>query len=66
MLPPDAGADPEERLLAAVQAFHELILDTEPQQRIMLRLSLEPETTAHDLRCGKAALWAGSRMPWPC
>ena len=59
MLPPDAGDDPEERLLAAVQAFHELILDTEPQQRIMLRLSLEPETTAHDLplRQGRAVGW---------
>ena len=59
MLPPGAGADPEERLLAAVQAFHELILDTEPQQRIMLRLSLEPETTAHDLplRQGRAVGW---------
>ncbi len=59
LLPPDAGDDPEERLLAAVQAFHELILDTEPQQRIMLRLSLEPETTAHDLplRQGRAVGW---------
>ena len=59
MLPPGTGADPEERLLAAVQAFHELILDTEPQQRIMLRLSLEPETTAHDLplRQGRAVGW---------
>ena len=59
LLPPDAGDDPEERLLAAVRAFHELILDTEPQQRIMLRLSLEPETTAHDLplRQGRAVGW---------
>lgn len=59
LLPPDAGEDPEERLLAAVRAFHELILDTEPQQRIMLRLSLEPETTAHDLplRQGRAVGW---------
>ena len=59
LLPPDAGEDPEERLLAAVRAFHELILDTEPQQRIMLRLSLEPATTAHDLplRQGRAVGW---------
>ena len=59
LLPPDASEDPEERLLAAVRAFHELILDTEPQQRIMLRLSLEPETTAHDLplRQGRAVGW---------
>ncbi len=59
LLPPDAGDDPEERLLAAVRAFHALILDTEPQQRIMLRLSLEPETTAHDLplRQGRAVGW---------
>ena len=59
LLLPDAGDDAEERLLAAVRAFHELILDTEPQQRIMLRLSLEPETTAHDLplRQGRAVGW---------
>jgi AcrR family transcriptional regulator len=59
LLPADAGEDPQTRLLAAVRAFHELILDTEPQQRIMLRLSLEPETTAHDLalRQGRAVGW---------
>ena len=59
LLPPDAGDDPEQRLLAAVRAFHELILETELQQRIMLRLSLEPETAAHDLplRQGRAVGW---------
>jgi AcrR family transcriptional regulator len=59
LLPPEAGEDPGARLLAAVRAFHELILDTEPQQRIMLRLSLDPGTTAHDLplRQGRAVGW---------
>jgi AcrR family transcriptional regulator len=59
MLPPDAGDDPEERLLAAVRRFHELILSTEAQQRIMLRLSLEPDVTAEDLplRQGRAVGW---------
>ena len=59
LLPPGAGDDPEGRLLAAVQAFHELILDTEHQQRIMLRLSLEPEMTSDDLplRQGRAVGW---------
>ena len=59
LLPADAGEDPEARLLAAVRAFHELILDTEPQQRIMLRLSLEPETPAAALalRQGRAVGW---------
>ena len=59
LLPPEAGEDPEQRLLTAVRAFHELILDTEPQQRIMLRLSLEPEMAAHDLplRQGRAVGW---------
>ena len=45
MLPPDAGDDPETRLVTVVGAFIDMILETEQQQRTMLRLSLEPATT---------------------
>jgi len=59
LLPPDIGADPEVRLHAAVEAFTRLILDTEPQQRTMLRLSLEPNSTSSELplRQGRAIAW---------
>src|SRR5665647_1963222 len=58
-VPPDAGDDPEDRLLAAVSAFIHMIIDTEPQQRTMLRLSLEPDTTPNELplRKGRAIGW---------
>lgn len=58
LLPADVGGDPEVRLLAAVDAFIALVLDTEHQQRTMLRLSLEPGTTADlPLRKGRAITW---------
>ena len=59
LLPPDAGDDPEDRLLAAVKAFIQLVLDTEHQQRTMLRLSLEPDAlrTELPLRKGRAIGW---------
>ncbi len=59
LLPPDAGDDPETRLQLAVTAFARLIVDTEAQQRTMLRLSLEPETSAEQLplRQGRAINW---------
>ena len=57
--PEDAGDDPEKRLEGAVQAFIAMIIDTEPQQRTMLRLSLEPDTSASglSLRQGRAIGW---------
>ena len=42
MLPPDAPLDPAIRLDLVVTNFTAMIKDTEPQQRAMLRLSLEP------------------------
>jgi AcrR family transcriptional regulator len=59
LLPPDAGDDGEVRLHAAVKAFVELIIDSEPQQRTMLRLSLEPDAASHEmpLRKGRAIGW---------
>ena len=58
LLPPDIGDDPEQRLLAAVNAFTQLVIDTEQQQRTMLLLSLGPDTP-HDLplRKGRAVAW---------
>jgi hypothetical protein len=44
MLPVDIGDDPEERLEAAVRGFLTMVVDTEPQQRTMLQLSLEADT----------------------
>ena len=59
LLPPDASDDPEVRLLTTVNAFTQLVLDTEPQQRTMLRLSLDPDTLPHELplRKGRAIGW---------
>jgi len=55
----EAGDDPEARLQAAVSAFLHMIIDTEQQQRAMLRLSLEPVTTPRELplRKGRAIGW---------
>lgn len=59
LLPPDVGTDPEDRLLAAVDAFIALVTETEQQQRTMLRLSLDPNAGDHELplRKGRAVGW---------
>lgn len=59
LLPPDVGDDVEERLRAVVTSLVSLIIESEPQQRTMLRLSLEPDTTALELplRKGRAIAW---------
>jgi AcrR family transcriptional regulator len=59
LLPPGIGDDPEERLLGAVSAFIRLIVDTEQQQRTMLRLSLETDAGPRELplRKGRAIAW---------
>ena len=59
LLPPGIGPDPEERLGVAVAAFAKMILDTEAQQRTMLRLSLEASTHPGQLplRQGRAIAW---------
>jgi AcrR family transcriptional regulator len=58
-VPEDAGDDPEKRLQGVVEAFIAMIIDTEPQQRTMLRLSLEPDTPRYGLplRQGRAIGW---------
>lgn len=59
MLPTDVSDDPEERLEAAVRAFLAMVRETEPQQRTMLRLSLDPRPEALNLplRQGRAIDW---------
>jgi len=59
LLPADIGDDPEVRLLAAVSTLVDSTLDAEPQQRTMLRLSLDATTTPRELplRQGRAIGW---------
>lgn len=59
LVPDDAGDDPEERLLGAVATFIRTVMDTESQQRTMLRLSLDPQVSpeALPLRQGRAITW---------
>ncbi len=70
MLPADAPQDPESRLELVLREFHRMILETEPQQRTVLRLSLEPGSQRgdHPLRQGRAIGWIGEALsplqPW--
>jgi AcrR family transcriptional regulator len=60
LLPANPPADPAARLAAVVDAFTQLIVDTETQQRTMLRLSLEADPAGRDalpLRQGRAVAW---------
>src|SRR6266568_9404277 len=60
LLPDDAPADPEMRLDAAIDAFTRQNIETEPQLRAMLRLSLEPDPAQRErplLRRGRAIGW---------
>ena len=60
LLPEHPSDDPAQRLDAVIDAFNRLIIDTEPQQRTMLRLSLEPDRTRQSpqlLRQGRAIRW---------
>src|SRR5260370_19882776 len=65
MLPADPPRDPAARLDAVVRHFSAMILDTEAQQRTMLRLSLEPdpaERTPPPLRQGRAIGWIAEAL----
>jgi AcrR family transcriptional regulator len=60
LLPANPPEDPAERLDAVVAAFLRVITESEPQQRTMLRLSLEAtpaERAALPLRQGRAIGW---------
>lgn len=68
LLPDDAPDDPEARLEIVVEAFTRLIVETEPQQRTMLRLSLDPEPDRREpllLRRGRAIPWIEEALA-PC
>lgn len=65
LLPSDASEDPAERLDAVIDAFTQLIVETETQQRSMLRLSLDTEAQPPDalpLRQGRAIAWIGEAL----
>jgi AcrR family transcriptional regulator len=59
MLPLDPPADPVERVRLAAQEILRLTIEWEPELRAMLRLSLEPGGSAHDLplRKGRRLVW---------
>lgn len=65
MLPANPPEDPAARLDAVVCNFSAMILDTEAQQRTMLRLSLESDTADPDalpLRQGRAIAWIAEAL----
>ena len=64
MLPPNPPDDPESRLDAVLHEFHRMLLETEPQQRTVLRLSLEPGSQRgdHPLRQGRAVGWIAEAL----
>jgi AcrR family transcriptional regulator len=65
MLPPNPPQDPAARLDAVVRNFSAMILDTEAQQRTMLRLSLDAEGAERDalpLRQGRAIAWIAEAL----
>jgi alpha-beta hydrolase superfamily lysophospholipase len=65
MLPADPPRDPAARLDAVVRNFSAMILDTEAQQRTMLRLSLEADAAERDplpLRQGRAIAWIAEAL----
>lgn len=65
MLPANPPEDPAARLDAVVRNFSAMILDTEAQQRTMLRLSLEADAAEREalpLRQGRAIAWIAEAL----
>jgi hypothetical protein len=65
LLPHTAPSDVAGRLDAVITAFLHLIIDTEAQQRTMLRLSLDPDPSLRSelpLRKGRAIGWIGEAL----
>jgi AcrR family transcriptional regulator len=65
LLPKKAPSDVAGRLDAVVTAFLDVIVDTEAQQRTMLRLSLDPDPRERGelpLRKGRAIVWIGEAL----
>jgi AcrR family transcriptional regulator len=58
LLGDDPPGDPEERLERAIREFIRLVIETEPELRMTLRLSLDPEPPEELLlRQGRAIAW---------
>jgi AcrR family transcriptional regulator len=65
LLPEPAPTDVSARLDAVITSFLSLIVDTESQQRTMLRLSLDPDPNQRGdlpLRKGRAIGWIGEAL----
>jgi AcrR family transcriptional regulator len=65
LLPPDPPSDAPGRLDVVLTNFIQLIVDTEPAQRTMLRLSLEPDPVQRGelpLRRGRAIAWIAEAL----
>jgi AcrR family transcriptional regulator len=65
LLPDDPPTGAADRLDVVVTSFIRLIIDTEPAQRTMLRLSLEPEPEQRGelpLRKGRAIAWIAEAL----
>ena len=65
LLPETAPVDVSARLDAVITSFLRLIVDTESQQRTMLRLSLDPDPNYRGdlpLRKGRAIGWIGEAL----
>jgi AcrR family transcriptional regulator len=64
LLPPDPPTDPAERLAHVVKEFTSLITRTEAQQRTMLRLSLNDNSSQPNLplRQGRAIGWISEAL----
>lgn len=65
LLPGNPPQDPEARLDIVIRTFLRLIVDTEAQQRAMLRLSLEPDPSLRGelpLRQGRAIVWIAEAL----
>jgi AcrR family transcriptional regulator len=65
LLPEDPPTDAADRLDVVVTNFVQLIIDTEPAQRTMLRLSLEPDPAQRGelpLRKGRAITWIAEAL----
>src|SRR5260370_9595698 len=68
LLPDTAPTDVAGRLDAVITSFLRLIVDTESQQRTMLRLSLDPDPSHRGdlpLRKGRAIGWIGEALAPP-
>lgn len=65
LLPQDPPDDPGERLSIVISAFTQLVVETEAQQRTMLRLSLQPDETDQrslPLRQGRGIPWIAEAL----